>query len=325
MESIPLRGLSRSADRLRAALGPDGLGAVEITGVPGLAALRDRMLRLAREFGELPTEAQSRYERPDLGYSVGWSHAKERLRGGVPDAAKGSFYADPRDAGAGAVRWPDAEVPGFGRAFVDLGLAMRQVGLEVLQACMGPDARVTRLVRDGGACSCRMLHYFPREGRAPPAASDDHCGWHLDHGAFTVLTLPMYFDADGREVPAPADAGLMLMDRHGRVVRARLADPGGVLCQVGETTQVLTGGRVRATPHAVQSSASRPRTTREQFACFLGPDGGASLALPADARPDALETPFLPPGVPRLRDRHEAAGHAPTYAAFERITRASYH
>ena len=52
--------------------------------------------------------------------------------------------------------------------------------------------------------------------------------------------------------------------------------------QVGETAQILSGGLLQATPHAVLHSRNPVMTgvTRESFAVFLEPEFGAPLDVP---------------------------------------------
>ena len=57
----------------------------------------------------------------------------------------------------------------------------------------------------------------------------------------------------GSEVPNPdPESGLYARSRDNQIVKVRLA-PNSLAYQIGECTQVLTGGAVRATPHAVRA------------------------------------------------------------------------
>lgn len=76
------------------AYGPGGLGICGVRGVPGLEEARRRLLPLAHRLAQLPTEVLERYERPEAHYCVGWSRGREKFKG-LPDMAKGSFYANP--------------------------------------------------------------------------------------------------------------------------------------------------------------------------------------------------------------------------------------
>ncbi|GLI59118.1 hypothetical protein VaNZ11_000949 [Volvox africanus] len=80
---------------LEMALGPNGLGAIVIKGVPSYSKLRGALLPLAERIASLPPEVQEKYVDADSSYSFGWSHGKESLANGVLDMFKGSFYANP--------------------------------------------------------------------------------------------------------------------------------------------------------------------------------------------------------------------------------------
>jgi hypothetical protein len=97
----------------RQGFGPDGLGIVTVSGVPGFPALRERLLPLAAALAGLPDAVKAGLEDAASNYNVGWSHGKEALEGGRLDLLKGSFYANPtrcasdcvEQRGGGGGRW----------------------------------------------------------------------------------------------------------------------------------------------------------------------------------------------------------------------------
>ncbi|CAM9581527.1 unnamed protein product [Ascophyllum nodosum] len=112
----------------------------------------------------------------------------------------------------------------------------------------------------------------------------DWCGWHHDHSSLTGLVPAMLFDAQGKEVAnADPNCGLFIRSRKGVLVKIAL--PRGespsscLLFQIGETTQVHSGGALQATPHAVRST-SRPGISREAFAVFMQPGWAESMDTP---------------------------------------------
>lgn len=89
-------GVIQAADSHAQALcGPDALGVVAVADVPGLRALRARLLPLARELARAAPEALEGCEDPASRYTVGWSVGREVLASGAADAMKASFYANP--------------------------------------------------------------------------------------------------------------------------------------------------------------------------------------------------------------------------------------
>lgn len=313
--------------RIGEAFGPDGLGLLTVSGVPGYAEARGALLPLASRLAALDEGELARMEDPEGNWNFGWSHGRETLEGGAPDRRKGSFYANPSidvptsDAGLVAAFpsycrpnvWPAAGVlddlePAFkalGRLSVRVGsLLAAECDRYVLNAL--PDeasrARYTRLqdvVDTSPACKARLLHYYPPspdDGGDGDSSSDvdgqdgpsgTWCGWHTDHGSLTGLAGGMYVDAEGREVgnPDPGHAGLHVRNRRGETVR--VAIPAGCMAfQVGETTQVLSGGLLRATPHAVVAARPGAPSTRgvsrASFAVFMQPRWDTPMASPLE-------------------------------------------
>lgn len=305
------------ADAIHHAYGFDGAGLLVVEGVPGFAdsQMRRELLGLAHEFANLPEEAKARSERPDLHYSFGWSHGKERLENGELDKYKGSFYNNPQydvptldpaliasnpDSYSPNV-WPDADLPQLRPAFKALGQLIVGVGEMVARESdhyvesQLPQYRAGTLehvIRESRTCKARLLYYFPFDGAddaatgaASPDSNESWCGWHNDHGALTGLTPAMFIDADSGEFdissPEP-ESGLYAKTRAGNMVQVKIPRD-AIAFQIGECAQVLTGGLLRATPHAVRalSPAASTRVARATFACFMQPDGPYKLDVPA--------------------------------------------
>ncbi|MGK3760574.1 MAG: hypothetical protein ACI8RD_012891, partial [Bacillariaceae sp.] len=82
------------------------LGFLEITDLPSdMVQLRKKLLPKASTLANLSSQELMSLERPDTGYSIGWSHGKESFRNvdndddddarRLYDTAKGSFYMNP--------------------------------------------------------------------------------------------------------------------------------------------------------------------------------------------------------------------------------------
>lgn len=125
------------------------------------------------------------------------------------------------------------------------------------------------------------------------------CGWHLDHGSLTGLTCAQYMDASGREVPCPDPAaGLYIRARGGEVVRASFrADQ--LAFQMGQATQVTSGGLLRATPHCVRAAGGPAAAgiARNTFAVFLQPQWDAPMDAPPDLNADDTGMQQFKPGM----------------------------
>ncbi|KAK9830192.1 hypothetical protein WJX72_010222 [[Myrmecia] bisecta] len=289
-------------DEIEKAYGPSGLGILTVANVPGLPALRQRLLPLAQRFAELPEEAKRRCEDPDSLYNFGWSHGVESLQDGRPDRNKGSYYANPLHdrptEDAQLMRsypmycrpnvWPNENLPELEPAFRELGRLIIDIGLLLTRHCdryaqsKNPRIPPGRLEAAIGSSPCpkgRLLHYFPATSADDASAS--WCGWHTDHGSLTGLMAAMYMK-DGKVVPGPDErAGLHIRDREGQVVRVRIpADH--IAYQMGEAMQVPSGGLLRATPHYVQAptSAAALGVSRNTFAVFMQPRWDEPMDLP---------------------------------------------
>ena len=322
--------------QVQQAFGDDGLGVILITNIPDFKEKKVALLKLAKKFGELPPSIQAKYEHPETFYAYGWSRGKEKMKGGKPDTAKGSYYANPicdvmgKDAAKvkkypadySPNSWPRAHVPTMEMHFKSLGQLMYDVGLHVLQACDQylatliddyPPNHLHTLVARSKAAKGRLLHYY-----ALPAQKnkeeDAACGWHLDHGVLTVLTKALYLDEHYEEVKELENCGLYIRNRQGTALQERIPE-NALLCQIGETLQLLSGGYLQATPHCVRS-CSIPDVTRETFPVFMGCDVEQDITLPPWAKEDALETKGMKGlvGVPALKDRYKGCKIAYEFA-----------
>ena len=72
---------------IEAAYGPEGLGLLVISGVPGFVRARAALLPLASRLAALPPDALARLEDRASGYNFGWSAGKEQLEDSKPGMA----------------------------------------------------------------------------------------------------------------------------------------------------------------------------------------------------------------------------------------------
>jgi len=281
---------------ITAAFGKEGLGIMLISGVPNLLQKRDRILRVAKKFGELPEDIKEKYAHPASHYSYGWSHGKEMMKNGKADTAKGSYYANPvfdsltdddelKKKYPGVYTdniWPTADCPEMEPAFKVMGqlnleisdLVNKQLDNYLSSITKGKHPANFFQKHAAGFFKSRLLHYFPITEQEKPckkqstddADIDNFCGWHLDHGALTVLLSPMYLDSNGNKVEPPTEGGLFIKNAHG--INVKVSIPEDCLAvQLGELGQLYSGGILRATPHCVSAKAGQ-NISREQLAMF---------------------------------------------------------
>ncbi|KAF7968190.1 hypothetical protein HWV62_31660 [Athelia sp. TMB] len=233
----------------------------------------------------------------------------QEIMNGKPDTLKGSYYANinpglqkfeitPSQRQShpeyyGENIWPKTDekrVEGFKQAFENLGGFIFKVGCELAAACQ---PFVSQHVQDSSlslpdliSCSqttkARLLHYFPpSEGNVLPADDepvDSWCGFHLDHSLLTGLCSAMFLrQADNGVptiVPSPSTAsGLYIRTRGGELTKVTIpAD--SLAFQTGEALELVTDGKLKATPHCVRVGAGEGAEviSRETFALFMQPD-----------------------------------------------------
>ncbi len=316
-----------NTEKIYKAFGPEGLGALLITNIPNLKSNKVELLKLSKIFGELDEEEQKNYESPETFYAFGWSKGKEKMKNGVPDTAKGSYYGNPIHDVENNI-WPTEHIEKFEYNFKKMGNFMYEVGINVIGEC---DKYLKNNIKEypkdylnniiGTHCKARLLHYYEQPEHIANT-EDGACGWHLDHGGLTVLTKAIYFDKDFNEVPEEKGSGLYIKDMNGNTHHCVIPE-NALLCQVGEILQILSGGYVRATPHAVKSSRLKG-VTRETFPVFIDCDMNQDISLPLWSKQDVLKTKGMDdlPGVPKLIDRYK---NCKKYNEFVANTYAKYY
>ncbi|XP_020240876.1 uncharacterized protein LOC109819534 isoform X2 [Asparagus officinalis] len=258
--------MDRSRDlsaKIEEGLGPDGLGIVSVSDVPDFSFLRQNLLQLSPRVASLPDEVKSSLEDPKSRYNIGWSHGKEKLESGK-------------------------------LAFKALGKVMLDVGLMLAYHCDQYVSKAVPFDEDGGLeqilkrSRChkgRLLFYFPKQRSQcmeDLGSVSSWCGWHTDHGSLTGLACGMFM-RNGVKVSSPdSAAGLYIKARNNEIVKVVFGED-ELAFQIGETTEILSGGRLCATPHCVQAPRGEAAigVDRSSFAMFMQPDWDENLQFPA--------------------------------------------
>lgn len=308
----------------------NGLGLLTVKNIPGYLEKRQNLLPLALKLALLSDSQKSELEKPEHHYSVGWSHGKEHFEG-EPDYSKGSYYANPEiDVPPEPGEWPDnvwphKSLPGFESAFKTLGQEMIRIGtllgshldrfIEARQPKYIPGT-IANIIKNHKSHVGRLLHYFPQ-----PNVDKNWCGWHNDHGALTALTSSLYLDqVTGQVVSANEVAdkkvGLFIRDRKGELCKVR-AGADELCFQIGETSQILSGGILQATPHSVFAQGLDHNVTRNTFAVFMEPRHNFDLF---STNPEKVYIDHE--GLPPLRARWQPGMN---FGEFHRRTIASFH
>lgn len=345
---------SKLSDSIEQALGPQGTGLIAIRNVPGFVEAKRAFLPQAHHLVHLPTEyLETTLTDAASLYNAGWSHGKEKLKDEEPDWAKGSFYYNPVTDCPGTPqdremyphsypcnKWPD-RLPNFQSAAVALGKILQEA---VVVLTKHVDALATTKVdtyekdflynalKDTEKVKARLLYYFPLPQNSNHSATEDSwIGWHNDSGFLTALAGDIYVDHTTGEIvdcPDPK-AGLYVVNRNQQVLHVTLPFD-CMAVQIGECTQIVTGGAVVATPHCVRGivvdttpttgDPPSPVVARISLACFVDTPPEFRLVMPASGSRDQVVQSV--PRVPPLQLRWDAGM---TFGDFLKRTFALYY
>jgi isopenicillin N synthase-like dioxygenase len=278
-------------------------------------------------------------------------------------------------------KWPSNEMlPDFKNQAVTLGCLLKNV---VVTLCRHVDALAAQKVgaaagyypadflynvmKDTEKVKARLLYYFPLEtttttttatagtettkksSSSAASAEDSWTGWHLDSGFLTALAGDFYVNHETGEIleqsPDP-NSGLYIVDRHDQVRHVQV--PADCLAvQIGECTQICTGGAVVATPHCVRgcvpttapaaADSTTPTTTvatttppafsrvaRISMPCFIDTPPTFPLSVPhGSSREQVLQAGLQSRRVPPLEMRWTRNGM--TFGDFLNDTFAIYY
>lgn len=309
--TIPYAALMREdldlSRELEAGFGLNALGIVAVSGVPKYSELRLKLLPLAFRVAALSEEAKKSSEDPASRFSFGWSHGKEMLKSGQPDVYKGSFYANPvvdvptKDevlverypSYCRPNLWPKEHLPELESAFKELGRLILYVGLLLAHHCDKfvsarkadyERGKLLRMLQNSKCHKGRLLHYFPASSRDAEEREKEMaswCGWHFDHGSLTGLTCAMYMREDVKVTNPDPQSGLYIRDRLGTIVKAVFSED-DIAYQMGEATEIHSGGLFQATLHCVQAACGKAAVgvDRNTFALFMQPQWDEPLNSP---------------------------------------------
>lgn len=205
----------------------------------------------------------------DIWHQRGWTppSTEQAVAGGQPDF-KECYFAAPMPLDEACIDeypeifapnvWP-ADRPEFERRYMAMGVALHGVGSALLKGVeQGLDLAKGELLGriEGGSHVTRALRYLPLNA----TQIEQKVVWGEEHTDFNLLTiLPggRFYDPQGAQCASPdPSAGLYLRSRPtadnpaGQRVRGT-PPPGCIVVQVGQQLEILTGGRLLATPHVI--------------------------------------------------------------------------
>ncbi|MFP5488091.1 MAG: isopenicillin N synthase family dioxygenase [Acidimicrobiia bacterium] len=257
------------------------LGFFRITG-HGISLDRFGALDAAsRQFFALPDEAKAEVAMPLAGSAWrGWFPVRGEITSGRPDRKEGLYVGvehppdHPRVAARtplhGANLFPPGPLGPLVRAWVDDMAALATAVMGGIAVGLGlPRSWFAEHLTAEPTALFRIFHY-----PAMPDNADSEewgVGEHTDYGLLTLLAQD---DAGGLQVRTPAGAWLDVP-----------AEPGVLVCNIGDMLDKLTEGRYRSTPHRVRNASGHGRLS---FPFFFDPSWDAVVTpLPLGDTPPA--------------------------------------
>mmetsp|Transcript_3472 Transcript_3472/g.4613 ORF Transcript_3472/g.4613 Transcript_3472/m.4613 type:complete len:420 (-) Transcript_3472:21-1280(-) len=259
-----------------------------------------------------------------------------------PDTSKGSFYYNPLTDTPGTPEdrqqyplsypcnlWPDKDIlPGFKQNACHIGVILKEAVVELSKHIDAlalrkagsnnisyPPQFLYKAMKDTEKAKARLLYYYPlaeagadqssneEKQEAPVPAEDSWIGWHNDSGFLTALAGDMYVDhKTGKAIACPDPAaGLYVVDRND-VSQHILLPEDCMAVQIGECTQIVTGGAVVATPHCVRGcSSGYNNIARISLPCFVDTPPAFPLNVPqGSSRKDIISAGLQSGRVPPL-------------------------
>ncbi|KZV22530.1 hypothetical protein F511_09052 [Dorcoceras hygrometricum] len=293
------------SDQIMHNLGPNGPGLLSIIGVPKAQLLRQTLLPLARKLALLSNNDRKRILKEyNLGSDVPLKNL-DRIVSSFAMQMKYDQEFDGKFCESMAAEADGSEFSNLGLAFHELGSCMMELGLLLSRVCdkklVGCD--LEQCLLECGTAKARLIHYHSildnmiiKEkcwGKGRSAIDRRNFGiddglnlwqkWHYDYGIFTILTAPMFMLSDGSDVkecnsPMCHTYLQILHPRKGCVLSVKAAE-GSFVVQVGESADVLSQGKLRATLHCVSRPAKMDNVSRETFAMFLQPAWNKTFSL----------------------------------------------
>ncbi|KMT10226.1 hypothetical protein BVRB_5g119870 isoform A [Beta vulgaris subsp. vulgaris] len=135
-------------------------------------------------------------------------------------------------------------------------------------------------------CRSEQMHRDGDDGRESERNSDLWQQWHYDYGTFTVLTSPMFIRSKSCQTEIVEDkcafneyeclsfsenTYLQIFHPTKNNVYTVKAPPESFILQVGESADVLSRQKLRATLHSVSRPVEQGNLSREIFVVFLHP------------------------------------------------------
>jgi isopenicillin N synthase-like dioxygenase len=257
------------------------LGFFRVTGHGVDDGLLTRMAALAGEFFDRPDADKQQYAMANAGSAWrGWFPVRGELTSGLPDRKEGLYvglqhgHDHPRVVAGTPLHGTNLFPPGeLGPTILAWLVALRPVADALMGGiAVGLGLRSDWFERHLTADPTVLFRIFHYPALPDNAVADEWgVGEHTDYGLLTLLAQD---DSGGLQVRTPEGAWLEVP-----------AEPGVLVCNIGDMLDRLTEGRYRSTPHRVRNVSGRSRLS---FPYFFDPSWDAEVVpLPLDGSPPA--------------------------------------
>lgn len=274
------------SDILFESYGPFGTGYISVSEIPKYQTQRQAILKQARELYNLPTDLKIKLQCPESNYLIGWSQGKEVYKGQVNES-QSVFYTNYFEKEESYLPlpnlWPGAELPNFKSAHKAFNLTVYNTTLLVLDHLdkllkkHSLTVSLKQIISESRHPITLLLHYLPQKG------PKEWSRWHCDHDIIVGLCCPLYTNEDSGEQVDPEalnwETNLCIRNKDDEIMKVR-AKPDELLIHIGETSQIITGGILRATPHAVITDGTQEKLSRSTYALFFDPKPEFRITCP---------------------------------------------
>ena len=236
----------------------------------------------ARTFFAQPDAVKSRIGMAQAGAARrGWFPVGGELTSGRPDHKEGLYVGEdhPRDhprvvAGVplhGANLFPPGELGPTVREWLGHMRPLAEVLMRGVAVGLGLEPQWFERHLTAEPTQLFRIFHYPARPTTSVATDQYGVGEHTDYG---LLTLLLQDDRGGLQVRTPAGTWIDVP-----------AEPGVLVCNLGDMLDKLTEGRYRSTPHRVKNTSAEGRLS---FPYFFDPSWDAEVVpLPLDGTPPA--------------------------------------
>ena len=289
------------SEELDSMIGENSSGIFCIKGVPNLQSLKEDLLLNLFNLCKF-SDVKLNEIRSSLEGAVGFSDKPFYSKSGVLNNKVKSFTArfpkETVDDFSEEVRnlnknlWPSF-MPNFKDKYIDFSRLIYNSQFHILRNLdlyskkKVPESKLFETFYNSITCTNRSVVYQPiskYENLDPNINCWDD--WHTDFSLFTNITHPVYITENGNIING--DTCLIIRNRQEKELEV-ISEPDDLICFMGDTIYMLSGGAIKCTPHIVQhNNKMRKDVYRLNFVSFYEPYNTQKIEIPGKMTFDKL-------------------------------------